>query len=118
MSQLKNIYSIHKDGLNVATRGNATYHIWMGALTLLMLAGTYAYSIQIQEGLIVTGMNDRISWGLYISNFTFLVGVAAAAVMLILPTYVLKDVNFKQAVLIGEGLGSCGIVDVFGVCRY
>jgi len=55
-------------------------------------------------------MNDRISWGLYISNFTFLVGVAAAAVMLILPTYILKDVNFKQAVLIGEGLAVAALL--------
>ena len=59
-----------RDGIWVATHGNTTYHIWMGILTLLMLAATYAYSIQIKEGLIVTGMNDRISWGLYISNFT------------------------------------------------
>lgn len=92
------------DSLNVATKGNRSYHLWMGLLTLIMLCAAYAYSVQIQEGLQVTGMNDRISWGLYISNFTFLVGVAAAAVMLVLPTYVLKDVNFKQAVLIGEGL--------------
>ena len=99
-----------RDGIWVATHGNTTYHIWMGILTLLMLAATYAYSIQIKEGLIVTGMNDRISWGLYISNFTFLVGVAAAAVMLILPTYILKDVDFKQAVLIGEGLAVAALL--------
>lgn len=76
----------------------------MAFLTAMMLAGMYCYSIQLEEGLIVTGMNDRVSWGLYISNFTFLVGVAAAAVMLVMPTYVLKDVDFKQAVLIGEGI--------------
>ncbi len=104
MSQIKTFIQFIKDGLQEATKGNGTYHIWMGVLTFLMLAATYAYSIQIEEGLIVTGMSDRVSWGLYISNFTFLVGVAAAAVMLILPTYILKDVEFKQAVLIGEGL--------------
>lgn len=110
MKQFKIFGRFVKDGINVAITGNASYHIWMGALTLLMLAATYAYSIQIKEGLIVTGMNDRISWGLYISNFTFLVGVAAAAVMLILPTYILKDVNFKQAVLIGEGLAVAALL--------
>ncbi len=110
MRQLKIFSQFVKGGLNVATKGNTTYHIWMGVLTLLMLVATYAYSVQIREGLIVTGMNDRISWGLYISNFTFLVGVAAAAVMLILPTYILKDVNFKQAVLIGEGLAVAALV--------
>ena len=110
MKRLKTFFRFIKDGSQVATSGNATYHIWMGLLTFLILAATYAYSIQIKEGLIVTGMNDRISWGLYISNFTFLVGVAAAAVMLILPTYILKDVNFKQAVLIGEGLAVAALL--------
>ena len=110
MKQIKILGRFIKDGLNVATQGNRTYHLWMGVLTLLMLIATYAYSIQIKEGLIVTGMNDRISWGLYISNFTFLVGVAAAAVMLILPTYVMKDADFKQAVLIGEGLAVAALL--------
>ncbi len=64
----------------------------------------YCYSLQLEHGLSVTGMTDRVSWGLYISNFTFLVGIAAAAVMLVLPAYILKDFDFKQAVLIGEGL--------------
>ena len=63
------------------TTGSVKYHLWMSFLTLLMLCGAYAYSIQIREGLSVTGMSDSVSWGLYISNFTFLVGVAAAAVM-------------------------------------
>jgi Ni/Fe-hydrogenase subunit HybB-like protein len=69
-----------------------------------MLVGAYAYSVQLRDGLIVTGMNDHVSWGLYISNFTFLVGVAAAAMMLVLPAYVLKDVDFARAVLIAEGV--------------
>ena len=69
-----------------------------------MIVGAYAYSVQLREGLQVTGMNDHVSWGIYISNFTFLVGLAAAAVMLVMPAYVLKDVDFEKAVLIGEGL--------------
>jgi len=98
------------DGLDVATKGDRTYHLWMGVLSLLMIIGIYAYYVQIEEGLIVTGMNDSVSWGLYISNFTFLVGVAAAAVMLMLPTYVLKDIDLKKAVLIGEGLAVSALI--------
>ena len=92
------------------TTGSVKYHLWMSFLTLLMLCGAYAYSIQIREGLSVTGMSDSVSWGLYISNFTFLVGVAAAAVMLVLPSYVLHDVDFIRAVLIGEGLAVAALV--------
>jgi len=90
--------------LRSATSGGRRYHLWMGVLTLGMLAGAYGYSVQLREGLAVTGMNDHTSWGLYISNFTFLVGMAAAAVMLVLPAYVLEDVNFARAVLIAEGV--------------
>ncbi|WP_405206596.1 sulfate reduction electron transfer complex DsrMKJOP subunit DsrP [Aquimarina sp. LLG6339-5] len=110
MSTIKVLGSLIKDSLDVTTRGSFKYLIWMGFLTFIMLVGMYCYSIQLEEGLIVTGMNDRVSWGLYISNFTFLVGVAAAAVMLVMPTYVLHDIDFKQAVLIGEGLAVAALI--------
>lgn len=102
--------SLIKDSIAVTTHGNRAYHLWMALLTFLMLTGMYCYYVQIQEGLQVTGMTDNVSWGLYISNFTFLVGVAAAAVMLVLPTYVLKDMDFSQAVLIGEGLAVAALL--------
>tara|TARA_B100000497_G_C7656220_1_gene394995 strand:+ start:300 stop:1517 length:1218 start_codon:yes stop_codon:yes gene_type:complete len=110
MRRLKVFVSLIKDSLDVITRGSKKYHLWMGFLTLFMLIGMYCYSFQLDEGLSVTGMTDRVSWGLYISNFTFLVGVAAAAVMLVMPTYVLKDIDFKQAVLIGEGLAVAALI--------
>lgn len=104
------ITSFLLDSLGTVTTGSKKYHLWMAFLTLLMLSGAYAYSIQLRQGMIVTGMSDSVSWGLYISNFTFFVGVAAAAVMLVLPTYVLKDVDFVRAVLIGEGLAVSALV--------
>lgn len=110
MRRLKVFKSLVVDSLSVITHGSKKYHIWMGFLTFVMLIGMYCYSIQLDQGLSVTGMTDRVSWGLYISNFTFLVGVAAAAVMLVMPTYVLKDIDFKQAVLIGEGLAVAALI--------
>lgn len=97
------------DALDAVTRGSWRYHLWMSGLTALMLLGAYAYSIQLARGLAVTGMSDHVSWGLYISNFTFLVGVAAAAVMIVLPTYVFGDVDFSRAVLIGEGMAVAAV---------
>ena len=82
----------------------------MGSLTLIMLVGAYAYSVQLRDGLGVTGMNDHVSWGLYISNFTFLVGLAAAAMMLVLPAYILKDVDFARAVLMAEAVAVAALV--------
>ena len=114
-----------RDALEETTTGNRAYHIWMAVLTALMCLGTYSYSIQLREGLSVTGMHDHVSWGLYISNFTFLVGVAAAAVVLVLPAYILHDVDFGRAVLMGEAVAvsavimaiSFVVVDVGGPAR-
>ena len=92
------------DALRAATSGGRRYHVWMGSLTLVMMVGGYAYSLQLRDGLSVTGMSDHVSWALYISNFTFLVGLAAAAMMLVLPAYIFKDVDFAKAVLIAEGV--------------
>lgn len=100
--------------LDSATSGGRRYHLWMGTLTLIMLAGAYAYSVQLRQGLGVTGMSDHVSWGLYISNFTFLVGLAAAAMMLVLPAYVLEDVDFGRAVLLAEGVAVAALVMCLG----
>lgn len=93
-----------------ATTGGRRYHVWMGTLTLIILVGAYAYSVQLRYGLGVTGMNDHVSWGLYISNFTFLVGLAAAALMLVLPAYILEDVDFSHAVLMAEAVAVAALV--------
>ena len=104
------LHEFFTDALDEVTHGNRSYHIWMASLTLVMCAGAWAYTAQLSQGLTVTGMHDHVSWGLYISNFTFLVGVAAAAVVLVLPTYVLHNVAFKKAVLIGEAMAVAAVV--------
>ena len=96
--------------LDGVTSGSRRYHLWMGGLTLVMLAGGSAYVYQATHGLGVTGMNDHVSWGLYISNLAFLVGVAAAAVILVMPAYVLHDVDFSRAVLLAEGVAVAALV--------
>ena len=96
--------------LDSATSGGRRYHLWMGTLTVIMLVGAFAYSMQLRYGLGVTGMNDHVSWGLYISNFTFLVGLAAAAMMLVLPAYILRDVDFSRAVLMAEAVAVAALV--------
>ena len=99
-----------QNALHSATTGGRRYHVWMGILTAIMLVGAYSYSLQLRYGLAVTGMNDHVSWGLYISNFTFLVGLAAAAMMLVLPAYILKDVDFARAVLMAEAVAVAALV--------
>ena len=65
----------------LATEGDWRYYAWVGLLFGISLLGLNAYARQLAEGLIATNMSDQVSWGVYIANFTFLVGVAAAAVI-------------------------------------
>jgi molybdopterin-containing oxidoreductase family membrane subunit len=71
--------------LEVIFVGRKSYYVWMTFLTSLMLIGFAAYLSQMRDGLVITNMREQVSWGFYISNFTFLVGVAAAAVLLVIP---------------------------------
>ncbi len=83
-------------------KGSRNYYIWVGFLSLLILIGAGTYAMQLKKGLIVTAMRDQVSWGLYLSNFTFLVGVAAAAVLLVIPAYIYDFKPIKEIVLFGE----------------
>ena len=78
------------------------YWIWLGALSLAILIGVIAYVHQARTGLIATNIRDQVSWAFYIGNFTFLVGVAAAAVLLVIPAYIYHWGPLKEVVLLGE----------------
>ena len=55
-------------------------------------------------------MSDEVSWGVYIANFTFLVGVAAAAVMMVIPVYIYKNEDLHDLVIFGELLAVAAIL--------
>jgi len=100
----RNLTTFFVDAIRWNLKGSIGFQIFRVFLLIGMGIGIYAYSFQARFGLSVTGMNDIVSWGFYISNFTFLVGVAAAAVMLILPAYMFHDPDFHRVVIIGEGV--------------
>ncbi|MCA8976490.1 MAG: polysulfide reductase NrfD [Planctomycetes bacterium] len=79
----------------------------------MIAIGGWAYIHQLQEGLITTNMRDQVSWAFYIGNFTFLVGVAAAAVLLVIPAYVYHWKPIKEVVILGELLAIAAIVMCF-----
>ncbi len=90
--------------------GGWKYHLWLGFLTVVALVGLNAYCKQLVHGLGVTGMTDQVSWGVYIANFTFLVGVAASAVMLVIPVYIYKRKELHHLVIFGELLAVAAII--------
>jgi molybdopterin-containing oxidoreductase family membrane subunit len=96
--------------LKVLLKGPRGYYIWVAVLLLLILSGVHAYTVQLRHGLIETAMRDQVSWGFYIANFTFLVGVAAAAVMLVIPAYLYNFKPIKEIVLFGELLAVTAIM--------
>ena len=90
--------------------GNPVYYGWLLVLAICIVQGLFAYQLQFERGLIVTNMRDSVSWGFYIGNFTFLVGVAAAAVLLVIPAYVYDWKPIKEVALFGEMLAVASIV--------
>ncbi len=90
--------------------GDWRYQTWMLLLTALTLLGLNAWCKQLVHGLITTGMTDQVSWGLYIANFTFLVGMAAAAVMLVIPVYIYRNRDLHDLVIFGELFAVASII--------
>ncbi|MBI4890993.1 MAG: polysulfide reductase NrfD [Acidobacteria bacterium] len=91
-------------------RGPRSYWAWLAFLALLIISGALAYSAQVRTGLALSAMRDQVSWGFYIGNFTFLVGVAAAAVILVIPAYIYDWKPIREIVIYGELLAISAIV--------
>jgi Ni/Fe-hydrogenase subunit HybB-like protein len=90
--------------------GSKAYGVWMLVLMLTILQGGAAYRQQAINGLAVTGLSDQVTWGLYIGNFTFFVGVAAASVILIIPAYLFHRREMRRVTLLGENIAVAAVV--------
>jgi Ni/Fe-hydrogenase subunit HybB-like protein len=99
---MKKYFTFLWDCFRLSFVGGWRYHLWMTILTVIALVGLHAYCHQLVNGLITTGMTDQVSWGLYIANFTYLVGLAAAAAMLVIPVYVYRNMHLHDVVIFGE----------------
>ena len=98
------------DGIREMLRGPREYWLWLGGLSVVVAWGVWQYSQQLTTGLVVTGMSDQVSWGFYIANFAFLVGIAAAAVLLVIPAYIFHRQDVKDVVLVGEGMAVAAVM--------
>jgi len=96
--------------LQDAFHGGRKYWMLLGVWAVLIVIGMFAYGRQLTEGLTVTGMSQDVAWGLYISQFTFLVGVAASAVMVVLPYYLHSYKTFGKMVILGEFLAVSAVL--------
>jgi Ni/Fe-hydrogenase subunit HybB-like protein len=96
--------------LEKALIGSRRYWTWIAVLLSIISVAVIAYLYQFKNGLGITGMSRDVSWGLYIGQFTFLVGVAASAVMLVIPYYLHDFKKFGKIVILGEFLAIASVV--------
>jgi molybdopterin-containing oxidoreductase family membrane subunit len=99
---LNDTWDFYRKTLTLVATGSKLYYAWCFLLLAIIIAGFIFYLKQHEVGLIATNMNDQVSWGLYIANFTYLVGAAAAAVLLVVPSYVYHFKPIKEIVVLGE----------------
>jgi molybdopterin-containing oxidoreductase family membrane subunit len=98
------------DGIRQVLRGSPAYWAWLVVLLAVIANGLWHYAGQLGEGLIVTNLSSQVSWGFYIANFTYLVGVAAAAVLLVIPAYIFDRKDVKDVVLLGDTMAVSAVV--------
>ena len=90
--------------------GGKLYWGWICFLLVCIGIGVVAYANQLQNGLILTGMSRDVSWGLYIAQFTFFVGVAASGVMVAIPFYLHNYKEFGPMLIFGEFLAVAAVL--------
>ncbi len=96
--------------LELAIKGSKKYYGWMTFLLVIIGIGFAVYLKQLNFGLGITGLSRDTSWGFYIANFTFLVGVAAGGVMVVLPYYLHDYKAFGKVTILGEFLAIASVI--------
>jgi len=96
--------------LEKALSGDKRYWVWVFSLLVLIFIGFMFYLRQFGYGLGITGLSRDVTWGFYIAQFTFLVGVAASAVMVVLPYYLHDYKMFGKITILGEFLAIGSVI--------
>jgi Ni/Fe-hydrogenase subunit HybB-like protein len=95
--------------LEKALTGSKKYWIWVFFLLAISGVGFLFYLQQLKTGLGITGLSRDVTWGFYIAQFTYLVGVAASAVMLVIPYYLHDYKKFGKITVLGEFLAVAAV---------
>ncbi len=96
--------------LRLVVRGSKAYYAWLAFLFALIFLGLMGYRENLEIGHIASNMRDQVSWGFFIGTYAFLVGVAAAAVALVVPGYVYEWKPIKEIVILGEIVAISSVV--------
>jgi Ni/Fe-hydrogenase subunit HybB-like protein len=96
--------------LEQVLKGTKNYWTWIFFLSAIILLAFFFYLEQTSYGLGITGLSRNVTWGFYIAQFTFLVGVAASGVMVVLPYYLHDFKAFGKLTILGEFLAISSVV--------
>jgi len=107
---MKKLIRFVVDYVSYVVRGSPKFYVWMACLAVLIAAWAYAFFVQATEGLAITGLNNQVSDGLYLGNFAFLVGVAAAAVTVVFPAYVYHHKALHDVAVLGEMVAIAAVI--------
>ena len=96
--------------LDKALSGGRGYWTWVFILLGIIFIGFLFWLKQFYTGLTITGLSRDVSWGFYIAQFTFMVGVAASAVLVVLPYYLHNYKAFSKLTILGEFLAIPSVI--------
>ncbi len=98
------------DFIRAGFSGGLFFWAWLLFLSFFIVLWGYGEYVQLRDGMIVTGLNDQVSWGFYLANFVFMVGVAAAAVTVVFPAYIYKHHDMHKIVVLGEMVAISAVI--------
>ena len=107
---MKRFFQFVFDFIRAGFTGGLLFWGWMLFLSFFIMLWGYGEYVQLRDGMIVTGLTDQVTWGMYLANFVFMVGVAAAAVTVVFPAYVYKHHDLHKVVVLGEMLAIAAVV--------
>jgi Ni/Fe-hydrogenase subunit HybB-like protein len=107
---MRDFIAFVRASLAAVVHGSGAYYRWLAFLGAWMALGGAAAAWQFANGLGVSSLTDQVPWGVYIANFSFLVGLAAASVMVVVPAYVYRDAALHDVSLLGELLAVSALV--------
>ncbi len=95
---------------STAPSNGKKFYLFLFGILVVFGIGLLTYLQQLESGLTITGLSRDVPWGLYISQFTFLVGIAASAVIVLLPYYLHDYKAFGKIVIFGEFLAIASVI--------
>ncbi len=107
---MKSLAFLFIDLFKYGFKGDARYKAWLGFLFMFIPFWVYGNYMQLKYGMIITGLTDQVSWGIYLANFIFLVGFAAAAVTVVFPAYVYKHKDMHKVAVLGEMMAIAAVI--------